>query len=178
MISTRGFDTDSARLMLSYLGKALKHYNERDFARQKLNIELKKLKKVSTKSMKKYVDNLQHSIGEAIRKEQHILKHQKQEDVFHGDIKERISELEGRLAKYLTIHEARAQRVRLLESALATEQKSKGEQVSLIKKSLARAEQILKSVAKDKKQSKKDIAQTKALIERIKQKVKQAERKL
>lgn len=164
--------------MLSYLGKALKHYGERDFARKKLNIELKNLKKVSTKSMKKYVENLQTSIGEAIRKEQHILKHQKKEDIFHGDIKERIAELETRLAKYLTIHEARAAKVRILESAFATEQKSKSDQVKLIKHSLARAEKILKAASKGKKHSKKDLAITKQIIERIKQKVRKIERKI
>jgi hypothetical protein len=178
MISHEKFDIDSARLMLSHLGRALKHYNERQFARDKLNIELKSLKKVSTKSMKKFVDNLQHSIGEAIKKEQHILKHQKKEDLFHGDIKERIEELETRLAKYLTIHEARAERVKLLENAMASESKSKLQQIGLIKKSLSRAEKILKSAAKDKKNSKQEIAATKALLEKIKKKVRQYEKNI
>lgn len=178
MISHERYDIDSARLMLSHIGRALKHYNERQFAREKLRVELKKLRKISTKSMKKHVQGLEHSIGEAIRKEQRIFKHQQKEDIFHGDIKERIAELEARLAKYLTIHEARAQRVRLLESALATESKTKLEQVGLIKKSLSRAEKILKSAAKDKRHPKGEIAATKALIDRIRKKVRQVERKL
>jgi hypothetical protein len=178
MISHEKYDVDSARLMLSHLGKALKHYDERQHARQKLKIELSRLKKISTKSMKGYIDNLQHSIGDAIKKEQRILKHQQDEDIFHGDIKDRIRELEGRLAKYLTIHEARANRVKLLENALATEHNTKQEQIVLIKKSISRAESILKSAMKDKKHSRKDLAETKALLERIKARIKHVEKKI
>ena len=105
------YDTGSARTMLSYLGNALKHYNERQFAKQKLRVELSRLKKISTKSMQKYVQNLEHSIGDAIRKEQRILKNQQKEDIFHGNVKERIKDLEAKLSRYLAIHEERARNI-------------------------------------------------------------------
>ncbi len=176
MSSKTHYDAGSARLMLSYLGRALKHYDERQFAKQKLRIELKKLKKVSTKSMKKYLDNLEGSISDAIKKEQRILKHQQKEDVFHGNIKERIKELEGRLSRYLAIHEARAQKVRLLENAMASEQLHKEEKISTIKKSLAKVEKIHKDLSKNKKYSKKQVADIGRVIERIRKKVREAEK--
>jgi len=175
--STRGSDISSARLMLAYLGKATRHYQERDFARKKLKIQLSRLKKIDTKSMKKYVKELEQSISEAINKEQRILKHQQQEDIFHGDVTSRINELEGRLARYLTIHEARAQRVRILESALTTEDQSKRQQIALIKKSLNRAERIFAKAKREKKHSKKQIAAVKSALDSIKAKVKQIEKK-
>jgi hypothetical protein len=121
---------------------------------------------------------LQHSIGEAIRKEQSILKHQKSEEVFHTDLNSRIKELEGRLSRYLAMHEERSRKVKLLESALATEHETKQDQLVLIKKSLSRAEKILKSAAKDKKHSRGEIMATKSVLDRIRKKVKQIERNL
>ena len=157
--------------MLSYLGKATKHLHEREAARQKLKVELSRLKKISTKSMKNYVQNLEHSISDAIRKEQHILKHQKKEDVFHGDIQSRIKELEARLARYVTIHEARVQRVKLLDSALATEHETKGEQLTLITRSLERAEQLYKNAKKSRKYSREQLEHIKVHLDTIRAKV-------
>ncbi len=176
MISER-YDIDSARLMLAQLGKATKQLHERVFARQKLKVELSRLKKISTHSMKKYVHHLERSIAEAITKEQRIVKHQKKEDIFHDDIRQRIQELEGRLARYLTIHEARAQRVKVLEDALTTEQQTKGEQLTLIKKSLARVERIYKNARKDKKHSKDQLAHIKEHLVTIRAKVKELDKK-
>ena len=163
--------------MLGYLGRAMQHYNERQFARQKLKVELSRLKKISTKSMKKYVRDLERSIGEAIRKEQHILRHQKKEDFLHGDIKSRINELEERLARYFTIHEIRAQRVKLLENALATEQETKLDQLALIKHSLKHAEAIYERAKKDKKHSRKQLAAVATTLGAIRAKVEKLEKK-
>ncbi len=174
MIS-REFDLGSARLMLSYLGRALRHYDERHFAKQKLRTELSRLKKISTKSMKKYVQNLEHSISDAIKKEQRILKHQQKEDIMHVDIKERIKELEERISCYAALHEARERDVRLLESAFATEEPSKADQIRLIKKSLERAERIYKKLTKGKKRPKKALAQTGILLDRIRAKISKIE---
>ncbi len=174
MIS-REYDTGSARIMLSYLGRALKHYDERQFAKQKVKTELSMLKKVSTKSMKKYVRNLEHSISDAIKKEQRILKHQQQEDILHTSINERIKELEERIAKYETLHEMRARKVRMLESAFAPEEPSKADQIRLIKKSLERAERIYKKLTKGKKHLKKPLAQTRILLDRIRAKISRIE---
>ncbi len=170
-------DIGSARTMLSYLGRALRHYHERQFARQKLKVELSRLKRISTSTMKKYVYDLERSISDAITKEQRILKHQKQEDATHGDIKGRIKELEARLARYFTIHEIRAQRVKLLENALASEKQTKGEQLSLIKKSLDRAMTIYEAAKKDKKHSKQQLEHIKVHLEKIRDKVRQLQKK-
>ncbi len=174
MIS-REYDLGSARLMLSYLGRALKHYDERQFAKQKVRTELSRLKKISTKSMKKYVQNLERSISDAIKKEQRILKHQQKEDILHVGINERIKELEEKLAKFETLHEMRARKVKMLESAFATEEASKAEQVHLIRKSLERAERIYKKLSKNKKYPKKALAQTKELLDRIRAKISRIE---
>ncbi|MEM4240391.1 MAG: hypothetical protein QXM31_03745 [Candidatus Woesearchaeota archaeon] len=178
MISGAKFDTDSARLMLSYLGRALKHYDERQFAKQKVRIELARLKKISTKSMKKYVQDLERSIGEAIRREQSILKHQQQEEFLHTDINERVKELEEKLANYLAIHESRARKVKLLESALATELEKKEDQLKIIKRSLESAEKIHKELSKSKKHPKKQLDAVRKTLERIRKKVRAAEKKL
>jgi hypothetical protein len=178
MTSIKGYDIGSARLMLAHLGRAAKHYQERDFARKKLKIQLSRLKKIDTKSMRRYVQELEQSIGEAIRKEQRILKHQQQEDVFHGDVASRINELEARLARYLTIHEARAQRVKLLESALSEEDQAKRQQIALIKKSLNRAERIFSRAKKEKRHPKRQIAAVRKALDSIKAKVDQIGKKL
>jgi hypothetical protein len=176
MTSLRGYDIGSARLMLAYLGRATKSYQERQDARQKLRIELSRLKKISTKSMKGAIRKLEHSIGNAIRKEQHILKHQRHEDVLHGGINERIKELEENLARYLAIHEARAQRVKLLEDSLTTERLNKKEQLAIIKRSLSRAERIYKNAKKSKKQ-REQLSLIKEQIDSLRAKVKEIEKK-
>jgi hypothetical protein len=170
-----GYDIGSARLMLAHLGKAAKHYSERNFARQKIKIELSRLKKISTGTMRKYVRELESSIGEAIRKEQSILKHQSKENLFHGDIQSRIKDLEFRLTKYLTLHEMRAQRLKALETALEHEQESKGEKIALIKRSLNKIERIYRSATKDRKHSKKQLASVRSMIDKIKARIKKHE---
>lgn len=171
-----GYDIGSARLMLAHLGKATKHFTERDFARKKVKIEISRLKKISTGTVRKYVHELERSIGDAIKKEQRILKHQKQDDIFHGSITERIKELESRLAKYLTLHEMRAQRLQVLETALEHEQESKEEKLVLIKQSLAKIERLYRAACKEKrKHSKKQLAAVKRMIDAIKTKMKKHE---
>lgn len=174
----RGYDVGSARLMLAHLGRAAQHYEERQHARNKLKIELSRLKKISTGTIRNHLHDLERSIGEAIKKEQRILQHQQKEDVFHGDVKERIKDLEGRLARYLAIHEARAQRVRLLESALAQESVGKEQQFAEIKKSLSKVERIYNETKRDKKHSKKQLESIRKVIDSIKAKIRAAERKL
>lgn len=174
---TSGNDTGSARLMLAYLGRANKHYQERTFAKQKLKIELSRLKRISTQSMKKYVRELEHSITDAIRKEQHILKHQKKEDFLHGDIRDRIKELEDRLARYFTIHEIRAQRVKLLDTALSQERQTKSEKLALIRKSLERIERIYEHSKHDRKHSREQLSHVRKHLDTIRSKVRQLEKK-
>jgi chromosome segregation ATPase len=175
---SKGYDIGSARTMLSFLGRATQHWEERQHARKKLKIELSRLKKISTHSMKGYMQKLEHSITEAINKEQRILKHQSKDDIFHGDVRAQIQELEARLAHYMTIHEARAERVKLLETALTTETESKAEQLGAIRQSLNKIERIHKSLAKNKKHPKKQLAKIKKVIDKIKEKVRKAEKKL
>jgi hypothetical protein len=175
MVSTA--DLGSARLMLAYLSRANKHYDERQFARQKLRIELKKLKRISPESMKRYIKDLESSIGEAIKKEQRILKHQQKEEVFHGDLNDRIKELEDRLARYITIHEMRAQRVKLLENAMATEVLGKKEQFSAIRRSLDKAERIYASAKRDKRHSREQLTAVRRSLDVIRAKVRQYEKK-
>lgn len=170
-------DIGSARLMLAYLGKATKHFAEREFAKKKVKIELSRLKKISTGTIRKYVQNLERNIAEAINKEQSILKHRVKEDALHGDISERIEELEGRLNKYLAVHEERAHNIRLLETALANTQESKTEQVVLIKRSLTKVERIFVGLKKDKNYSRRQLAAMRKLIDKIKAKVKKHEKK-
>jgi len=171
-----GYDIGSARLMLAHLGKAAKHYSERDFARRKVKIEISRLKKISTGTMRKYVRELESSIGEAIRKEQSILKHQSKENIFHGDIQSRIKELEFRLTKYLTLHEVRAQRLKLLETAFEHEQESKGEKIALIKQSLNKIERIYRAATKEKrKHSRKQLASVRSMIDKIRVRIKKHE---
>ena len=136
------------------------------------------MKKISTGTIRNHLHDLEKSIGEAIKKEQRILQHQQKEDVFHGDVTERIKDLEGRLARYLAIHEARAQRVRLLESALAQESVGKEQQFAEIKKSLSKVERIYNETKRDKKHSKKQLESIRKVIDSIKAKIRAAERKL
>ena len=173
----RGYDIGSARLMLSHLGRATLHLHEREHARKKLKIELSRLKKISTKTMKKYVQDLEKSIGNAIKKEQRILKHQQKETVFHSDIKGRIKELETRLARYYTIHELRARRVEMLDNALESKHLDKHENIEDIKISVRKIDSIYSKIKKDKKYSKKQLTAIKKTIDSIRAKVKKIEKK-
>lgn len=171
-------DIGSARLMLAHLGRGTRHYHEREMARKKVKIEISRLKKISTKSMRKYVRDLEKSVIDAIKKEQRILKHQSQEDTIHIDIKDRIKELEGRLARYMTVHEVRAKRLGMLEQALASEQEKKVHQLALIKRSLSKAENILKKLKKSRKHPKKQIEATKKLVDKLCKRVTELEKKI
>jgi hypothetical protein len=175
MISDR-YDTGSARLMLAYLGRAYKRQQDRELARKKIRLEISKLKKISTASMRKYVQKLEHSIGNAIRKEKHILSKQREEDLEHSDISQRIREIEERLARYLQVHEERARRVKILESIYTTEQQAARESISAARKALAKAEKTLAQTGKTRKNT-EQIALLKEQAGRLRRKTSELEKK-
>lgn len=170
------YDASSARLMLAYLGHSLKKHQDREIARKKIRLEIQKLKNISTASMRKYLKRLEHSVGDAIKKEQHILKKQHDEDLEHSDINQKIREIEERLERYLQVHEERAQKVRLLESIYTTEQKTARQQLIMARKALSRAQKIYASAKKSKK-NKEQLALIKEQMSSLHAKIKQLEKK-
>jgi chromosome segregation ATPase len=146
-------DTDKTKLWLNYLARAYKRIEDREFAHKKLQVALKQLRKVSTKSLKKHIDELEGHVHEAVAKERQIITRQTEEDVLHKDLKSKIDRLEHKLTRYLQTQEARKQRVAELEAKIKERTMSKREKTRALKADLVRLQRMYRKAKASKKYS-------------------------
>ncbi|MBW2978946.1 hypothetical protein KY304_02440 [Candidatus Woesearchaeota archaeon] len=165
-------DPIKSRLILHYLGKSTQKCHERENAKKKLAVQLKQLKKISTNTLQKHLDELEKRISETVRIENKILKSQSSEDNFHKELKKKIEELEKKLAKYVETKSARERRIKELEEKISKKQQKKEELVPEIKESLHRMESVYEQALKSKKYKKKDLEKIRKRILLLKEKLK------
>ncbi len=164
-------DLGKARRLLYYLGKSKKKIEERDFARRKLEIKLSQLKKISTESVKKHVEELERHIADTIRKEKGILTAQISEESEHKSIAEKIDLLEKKLGRYMDTRDARQKRIRELEQKIKSEAGTKREEVSDIAQQIRTLEKIYNEAKKNKKFPKARLSAVQKKIETLKEKL-------
>ncbi len=165
-------DPIKARLILHYLGKATKKCQDREIAKKKLAVQLKQLKKISTNTLQKHLNELEKRISETVRIENKILKSHSTEDHFHKELKKKIEELEGKLGRYVSSKSARERRVKELNEKISSKQQTKEEMILDIKDSLHRMEKIYEQAKKSKEYKKKDLEKIRKRILLLKNKLK------
>ncbi|MEM4263895.1 MAG: hypothetical protein QW666_03305 [Candidatus Woesearchaeota archaeon] len=166
------FDLGKARVLLYYLGRSKKKLEEREFARRKLETKIKQLKKISTESVKKHVEELERHIADALRKEKGILTAQMNEENEHKSIAEKIELLEKKLGRYLETREARQRRIKELEAKIKAQTGTKREEISDIAHQIRSLEKIYNEAKKNKKFPKARLSAVKRKIEILKEKLK------
>lgn len=164
-------DLGKARVLLYYLGKSKRKIEERDFARRKLEIKLSQLKKISTESVKKHVEELEMHIADTIRKEKGILTAQISEESEHKSIAEKIDLLEKKLGRYLDTRDARQKRIKELELKIKSEVSTKREEMGDIAQQIRTLEKIYNEAKKNKKFPKARLSAVQKKIETLKEKL-------
>ncbi|MBD3303880.1 hypothetical protein GF343_01950 [Candidatus Woesearchaeota archaeon] len=165
-------DLDKTRTLLLYLSLAKHKIDQREIAKQKLAAQISALKKISTKSVKKHVADLEKDIAEAIQKERNIISTQKTEDEQHQELVSKIDMLEAKLGKYLETKEARKKRILELEAKIKKKMASRKEKLAGLKDSIKSLEKLYSSAKKDKKVSRKRLKSIEAKIKNLKKKLK------
>lgn len=176
MIS-RDVDLNKARTLLYYLSRSKTKIDERALARKKLEIKLKQLKKISTGSIQKHLDELEQHISDTIQKERKILKGQIEEESVHKTISEKIDILETKLEKYLQTKEARQKRIQQLENKIKGQLESKQDKIKEISKHINLLEKLYKETSKTKKAPKARLNTIKKKIDILKEKLKNLQNK-
>lgn len=164
-------DPIKTRLILHYLGQASKKMQDREEAKKKLEIQLKQLKKISTNTLQKHLDELEKRIAETVRIENKILTTQSTEDHFHKEIKNKIEILEKKLGRYVETKAAREKRIKELEEKVDEKQKKKAETVSDIKEAINRMDKIYEDAKKTKAYSEKELESIRKRISILKTKL-------
>ncbi|MBW3001544.1 hypothetical protein KY338_00100 [Candidatus Woesearchaeota archaeon] len=171
-------DLAKTKSLLLYLSLAKHKIDQREFAKQKLAAQISALKKISTKTIKKHVVDLEKDIAEAIATEKKIITSQKTEDEHHRELVEKIDKLEGKLEKYLNTKEARKRRILELELKIKKKMASRREELAGLRDAIKNLEKLYASAKKDKKVSKMRLKSIETKIKKLKQKLKIKAKKL
>ena len=165
-------DKYKARLFLHYLGSAKNRFDEKAFARKKLQLQLRALRRMSTESLKKHIDKLERNIAEAIDKEKKIMTTQKGEELFHSDLRQKMERLESKLGRYLSTKDARQRRIQELEEKVKVKTRTKREELHALREELKRLEKLYRIASKAKGMPKTKLKRIKARIITLKEKLK------
>jgi len=165
-------DLGKTKTLLLYLSLAKHKIDQREFAKQKLAAQISALKKISTKSIKKHIVDLEQDIAEAIKTEKKIITTQQTEDEHHKELVNKIDKLESKLGKYLDTKDARKHRVLELEEKIKKKMASRREQLSELKESIKNLEKLYAAAKKDKNISKVRLKVIEAKIKKLKLKAK------
>ncbi len=165
-------DLGKSRILFEHLIRATKSYNERETAREKLQLQIKKLKNLSTKSLRTHIDELQKRIDESITKEKRISSYQQREEIVHQKLQEKIRILEEKLGRYLDTRESRIKRIRELEDKIKNGVATKNEKVAIIEQKIQKLETLYRNARKDKKSSKKRLEEIRNRITSMKKQLK------
>ncbi|MBW2969672.1 hypothetical protein KY319_00960 [Candidatus Woesearchaeota archaeon] len=163
-------DRTKSSLILYYLAKATHKQTQREIAKKKVQLSIKQLKKISTKTLQKNLEELEGHIAEAIQREQQIQTRQKGEEAVHGALKHKITQLETKLGRYLETQEQRKKRIQELEEKIKHKFETKREKIQTLKEDLNKLTKMLQSAKKAKANKKR--------LERIEKRIKQVKNKI
>ena len=165
-------DLGKTKTLLLYLGIAKHKLDQREFAKQKLSAQISQLKKISTSSIKKHVEELEKDIADALVKEKKIHSVQQAEAEHHKKLIGKIDQLEKKLGKYLETKESRKKHIMELEEKIKKKTSSRQEQLKELQSSIKKLEKLYSEAKKDKSVSKVRLKSIQSKIKKLKKEVK------
>lgn len=169
------FDVGKTRTWLYYLGRASVKVKERAIAREKVRVAVKRLKQISTKNIQKDINLLERRISEALKKENQLLTKQKEEDLVHFDLLEKVDLLQKKLGRYLETKDAREERMKKLEDKIFRITQPKKFQIIELKEGLKHLEDIYIEEKKSGEHYPEDLLDIDNKIKLLKSRIKNLE---
>lgn len=108
-------DREKSKILLHYLAKASRKWDERDLRHRKTEIAVNQFKKLDTERLSKELGTIEDHLQKALRQEKLLAEHQAKEGHDHDDIQHKIKKLEHKLTRYVQTEHARKRRVRELD---------------------------------------------------------------
>ncbi len=139
----------------TYLARAAGKLVARDLAREKLQEQINQLKKVASADIKGKIDELERRIVDAMARETKLRTHHESEDIFHRQLRDRMTMLERKIHTYLENREERLARVAELEQKVAERLSDRTEKLTALKMELQQLEYLAKEIAQGSKAAKK-----------------------
>lgn len=170
-MNSSDIDPVKVKVLLLYLGIAKHKIDQREFARQKLAVQIAQLKKISTSSIKKHVVELEKDIVDALAKEKKMKSLHLEEVEHHKELVGKIDRLERKLERYLETKEARKRRILEIENKVQQRMQSRREELSEIRESISRLESLYSSAKRNKACSVVRLNAIEKKIERLKEKL-------
>lgn len=172
MIGSKDIDKEKANLVLTHLSKAFKKISEKDFAKERLQQQVNRLKNQSrSKGYRKEIAELEKRLAEVLEKEDEILRHHKSREAATRRVREKINEVEERLTKYIESKRKRDQRVRELEEKIKRRFSVEQRQVDILAEQLGGLEKLYSKISGEKQYSKAQLSKVKKKIESLKKKL-------
>lgn len=165
-------DIEKTRLFLRHLGRASKTVLEKDAAKQKLQEQVSKLKKMSkAKEYRKEMRELEKRLADVVEKEEEIIRHQRTKGISTRRMREKIQELEKRLTHYLEKRKIREKRIAELEDKIRKRFMVEQNQIEIIEEQLKGLERIYENISSQKKHTKEELAAVKGKIKKLKKRL-------
>lgn len=141
-------DRGKSSFYLYYLARATHKVMQREISKRKVELSIKQLKKLSTKTLHKHIDELEGHIAEAVHREKQIQAHQKGEESVHGELKHKITKLEHKLTRYLETQEERKERIQELEEKIKHRFSTKREKIAVLKGDYQKLQKLYRQAKK------------------------------
>ena len=163
-------DPEKVLVYKRYLAKSAHRMIERDVARERIKQQLDVLRDMHPEEMKSKIDELERRIAATIQREGTLRQHHASEDIFHRELRDRMSMLEGRINKYLSTREERLVRITALEEKIAVRLSDKNEQIATLRMDIEHLEKIARELEEEPKGRKK-LAKLQERIATIKKEI-------
>lgn len=169
MISPRNVDTDKARVLISHLNRAAGKVKEKDIAREQLEDQLKKIKKLSkAKNYRKEMRELEKKLSNVLEKEEELIMHQKKRDIFFKRLRERIDELEKKLTRYIDTKKLREKKLAEVEDQVRRRYAAEQHEIDLLEEHLAGLQGMFERISTEKFHTRSELERVKEKIEELK----------
>jgi chromosome segregation ATPase len=111
-------DPEKARHLLAYLTRAHQRVTERMTARERLEAQLRAIRRFGPAKLREQLDELEASISSALEKERKLLAGHKKEDFLHAQLRGQLNKLESRVDTVIGDEEERRRRIFEIEQKI------------------------------------------------------------
>ncbi len=136
------YNSQKALLLLSRLQQSARRYQQREEARVKLTISLERLRRISAKSVQRYVDELEQRIALALVREQQVRHAQSSQEALHKGLAHKIDALGQKMDRYVRTRAAREKRIEQLERKIRAAFETRKASLAELRAMLRNAEKL------------------------------------
>lgn len=172
MVFSADVDPEKSRLLLKHLSKSNSHFKQKDYEKQELKDQIKKLKKtIKSKSYQKDLKLLEQKLSTVLGKEEEIIRKHRAREAFNRRIREKIDSLERKITNYLATKKLRDNRIEELEHEVKRRFIVEQREIELLEKQIIMLENLFEKISRDRTYSENELERVRSKISTLKERL-------